>query len=81
MVINPDVRRLFIVSRDSLSLASYLREWFAAEVEVIVDRRHGERRRPGAYDGADRRCGERRSRPHIDKEVRLTSYAMVVLPD
>jgi hypothetical protein len=74
-----DMRRLFIVSRDSPDLASHLRAWFQAE--VIVDRRHGERRRGSAYPGSDRRRGDRRSHPQIDKEVRLTSYAMVVLDD
>jgi hypothetical protein len=75
------MRRLFIVSRDSLTLANYLRAWFAADVDVIVDRRQGERRQRGLYGGSERRRGDRRSRPHVDKEVKLTSYALVILPD
>jgi hypothetical protein len=77
---SPHVRRLFIVSRDSPDLASHLSAWFQAEIAVIVDRRHGERRGARAYAGPDRRRGGRRARPAIDKEVRLTSYALVMLP-
>jgi hypothetical protein len=77
---NADARHLFIVSPDSPTLASYLRARFEAEVEVIVDRRQGERRRRGVYTGLERRRADRRSRPQIDKEVRLTSYAFLTLP-
>ena len=78
---NADVRRLFVVSRHSLTLASYLRAWFEADVDVILDRRHGERRRPNGYGGLERRRKDRRTRPEIDAEIRLTSYALVVLPN
>ena len=76
-----DVRRLFVVSRHSLTLASYLRAWFEADVDVILDRRHGERRRPSVYGGLERRTSDRRKRPEIDAEIKLTSYALVVLPN
>jgi hypothetical protein len=75
------MRRLFIVSRDSLTLANYLRAWFGTDVDVVVDRRHAERRQLGTYPGSERRRGDRRSRPRIDEEVRLTAFALVVLPD
>jgi hypothetical protein len=78
---NLNVRRLFVVSRHSLTLASYLRAWFEADVDVILDRRHGERRWPGVYGGSERRRGGRRIRPEIDAEIKLTSYALVVLPN
>ncbi len=73
-------RRLFIVAQDSPDLAGYLRERFESEVEVLLDRRRGERRRLDVSAVSDRRRGDRRSRPEIDKEVRLTSYAFVLLP-
>jgi hypothetical protein len=47
---------------------------------VIVDRRHGERRQQTAQVAAERRRTDRRSRPHVDKELRLTSFAIVTLP-
>lgn len=76
----PD-RFLFVVSRDNAKLATYLQQHFTgqATVQVVVDRRYGERRQ-GATDVApDRRRTDRRSRPHVDKELRLTSYAIVTL--
>jgi hypothetical protein len=73
-------RRLFIVARDNPDLAGYLRERFESEVEVLLDRRQGERRRLEAGPVSDRRRADRRSRPEIDKEVRLTSYAFVLVP-
>ncbi len=73
-------RRLFIVAHDNPDLAGYLRERFESEVEVLLDRRRGERRRAEASAAEDRRRSDRRSRPEIDKEVRLTSYAFVLLP-
>jgi hypothetical protein len=75
------MRRVFIVSRDSLTLANYLRAWFGTDVDVVIDRRHAERRHPGTYAGSERRRGDRRSRPRIDEEVRLTAFALVDLPN
>jgi len=73
-------RRFFIVARNNPDLAGYLRERFESEVEVLIDRRHGERRRADGQVSLERRRGDRRSRPEIDKEVRLTSYAFVRVP-
>jgi hypothetical protein len=77
----PD-RFLFIVSRGNAKLASFLQNHFAGDttVQVVVDRRHGERRRRSADIATDRRRADRRTRPHVDKELRLTSYAIVTLP-
>ena len=76
----PD-RFLFIVSRGNAKLASYLQQHFTGgtTVRVVIDRRHGERRQQTADIDTDRRRAVRRSRPHVDKEVRLTSYAIVTL--
>jgi hypothetical protein len=78
---SPD-RFLVIVSRGSAKLAGYLQNHFSgdATVQVIVDRRYGERRQQKADVVTDRRRADRRSRPYVDKELRLTSFAIVTLP-
>lgn len=80
---SPPDRFLFIVSRGNTKLASYLQNHFTgdATVQVVVDRRHGERRQQTTDMATDRRRGDRRSRPHVDKELRLTSFAIVTLSD
>jgi hypothetical protein len=79
---SPPDRFLFIVSRGNVKLASYLQHHFTGDttVRVIVDRRHGERRQQTEQVAAERRRADRRSRPHVDKELRLTSFAIVTLP-
>jgi hypothetical protein len=54
---------------------------------VVLDRRQGERRQgqreePPQRDdaAADRRRNDRRGRPDVDKELKLTSFAIVTLP-
>lgn len=73
-------RHMFIVSRDNVDLASYLRERFKTEIKVLMDRRRGERQQSEAGPAAERRQTDRRSRPQVDRELRLTSYAFVTLP-
>jgi hypothetical protein len=78
----PD-RFLFIVARSNEKLASYLQRHFKgdATVQVVIDRRYGERRHgSSAPIATERRRAERRLRPHIDRELQLTSYAIVTLP-
>jgi hypothetical protein len=77
----PD-RFLFIVSRGNTKLATYLQGHFAGDntVMVVVDRRYGERRQQTTVVAPERRRADRRSRPHVDKELRLTSFAIVTLP-
>jgi len=79
---SPPDRFLFIVSRNNAKLASYLQNHFSgdATVQVVVDRRHGERRQQSTDIATERRRADRRSRPHVDKELRLTSFAIVTLP-
>jgi hypothetical protein len=82
MSATPD-RFLFIVARNNEKLANYLQLHFRGDttVLVVIDRRHGERRRgTSAAVDAERRRTERRSRPHVDRELQLTSYAIVTLP-
>jgi len=80
---SPPDRFLFIVSRGNTKLATYLQGHFAGDttVQVVVDRRHGERRQQATAVASERRRADRRSRPHVDKELRLTSFAIVTLPD
>lgn len=75
------IRYLFIVSRQTPYLADYMREQFEAEseVKVIVDRRHGERRRsPIVAVDIERRKNNRR-RHDVDKELRESYHAFVTL--
>jgi len=88
LTITPD-RFLLIVSRSNEELANYLQQHFTGDgtVQVVVDRRHGGRR-PGSREQSPRpadpstegRRSERRTRPDVDKELRLTSFAIVTLP-
>jgi len=80
---SPPDRFLFIVSRGNAKLASELQHHFTGDttVQVVVDRRYGERRQQSADVTADRRRADRRTRPHVDKELRLTSFAIVTLPE
>jgi hypothetical protein len=78
----PD-RFLFIVARNNEKLASYLQQHFQGDtiVLVVIDRRYGERRQgSSAPIATERRRAERRLRPHVDRELQLTSYAIVTLP-
>lgn len=82
----PD-RFLLIVSRGNEELANYLQQHFKGDgtVRVVVDRRQGDRRqsqreRPSEETNSDRRRNHRRARPDVDKELRLTSFAIVTLP-
>jgi len=79
---SPSDRFLFIVSRGNTKLASSLQQHFTGDttVQVIVDRRHGERRQQSAEIMSERRRADRRIRPYVDKELRLTSFAIVTLP-
>jgi hypothetical protein len=75
---------LFIVARSNEKLANYLQQHFKGDttVQVVIDRRYRERRQgtAAAAVAIERRCAERRARPHVDRELQLTSYAIVTLP-
>jgi hypothetical protein len=75
-------RYLFIVSRDTAPTAAYLLEHFGeeSEVEIIVDRRRGNRR-AGTVPAwtPERRIEERRRRLFLDAELRLAPYVFVAL--
>jgi len=74
-------RELFIVARERADLYRYLSQTFAdaENVEVIWDRRGGERRR--AFNGThhDRRRRERRTRANVDEELRTVGYSFLAV--
>ncbi|TMQ23502.1 MAG: hypothetical protein E6K82_10825 [Candidatus Rokuibacteriota bacterium] len=74
-------RELFIVARDRSDLYRYLSQTFAdaENVEVIWDRRAGERRQGDTAASPERRRRQRRSRNSIDEELRTVGYAFLVL--
>ena len=71
-------RLLFVVSRAEPKRYEYLRTAFAGEeaMEIVFDRRVGQRRRsPMPYEG-DRRRGDRRARD-LSHELDRLGYALV----
>jgi hypothetical protein len=73
-------REIFIVARDRPDLYRYLSQTFAdaENVQVIWDRRAGERR--AASTGArrpERRRAERRRRASVEQELRTVGYAFI----
>jgi hypothetical protein len=72
------IAHLFIVSRLEPQLFEYLSREFASEddVNVILDRRLGERRR-SAGTRVERRRGDRRALGHIPRQLRSLGYAFV----
>jgi hypothetical protein len=76
-------RHLFIVSREHPKLYEYLVARFQEDenVELIIDRRVGERRRsPGQSRGADdRRSRDRRQPVPAHDDLRVRSHRIVTL--
>jgi hypothetical protein len=77
-------RFLFIVVRQLPDVYEHLCEQFGREpdVEVILDRRVGERRRDtggGPPAGGDRRRTDRRQNAVVSEQLRVMGYAFVRL--
>ena len=75
---------LFIVSRQQPDLYRYLSREFSTEsdVEVVLDRRHGERRIRGerrTTPRGDRRRTERRGQTDLGSQLNTLGYAFVRL--
>lgn len=70
---------LLIVARNQRSLYEYLKDDFEADpdVQVLMDRRQGERRQGRAAWTAERRRGDRRTRPPIDDKLSAVGFAIV----
>ena len=76
-------RNVFIVSRQHRDLYTYLRERFASDpaVEVILDRRFGQRRQRKTEVGAERRRADRRQRPEVEQELQTRSHAIITIDE
>lgn len=77
------MRDLLIVARHETELYEYLKQRFAGrpDVEVIQDRRVGERRREQVSTSSERRRGgDRRARPQVDDDIKTLGFAVVPLP-
>jgi len=72
-------RELFIVARDRADLYRYLSQTFAdaENVEVIWDRRSGERRRARNHCQADRRRRDRRARATLDEDLKKVGHSFL----
>ena len=72
-------RHLLIVARSEPMLYEYVKRTFAGEdtVEVILDRRLGERRRASASPAVERRRADRRSSLPIRDRLRSAGWAVV----
>lgn len=70
---------LFIVAWNRPDLWDYWKRWFAGveNVEVILDRRRGERRQASQVNDPERRQEERRRRTDIDDELQSMGFAIV----
>ena len=74
-------RELFIVARDRADLYRYLSQTFAdaENVEVIWDRREGERRRLSNGASPDRRRRDRLHHVSVEADLRAVGYAFLAL--
>ena len=75
------VRYLLIVARTEPDLWRYLKHNFAGDdkVEVVLDRRRGERRQRTQPHEPERRRGERRRQPGTEKELQYRSLVIIRL--
>jgi hypothetical protein len=73
------MRDVFIVSRADVALYEYLKAHFAGrpDVEVVLDRRTGDRRRRDEVPPAERRTGGRRVRS-VEGDLATLGFAVVV---
>lgn len=75
-------RHVFVVSRHHARLYDYLIERFQDDkkVEVILDRRVGERRSDSRASGPERRSADRREKRPGD-DLMLRSHVIITLPE
>lgn len=79
--VEPSLRRqLFVVARDRAKLYEHVKRAFADNptVQVVLDRRVGDRRRSGMARVPDRRRGDRRQRD-VSGQLRALGWAIVLL--
>jgi len=75
-------RYLYIVSLRQWALFDDLLGRFSDDpkVQVILDRRRGNRRQAEAFVALERRRVDRRQQPSVTKELRRRSVAVVTIP-
>ena len=75
------MRYLVIVSRDEPRLYEYLKNQFAGRphVDVVLDRRHGQRRQRATLAPLERRQAERRQRL-MDEDLASLGVAIARIP-
>ena len=73
-------RQLFIVARDRRKLYEYVKQAFAGNpsVEVVLDRRTGERRQERSARIPDRRRTDRRTDRRTEDQLRAIGWAIVL---
>jgi hypothetical protein len=73
------LRHVFVVAADRHALHARLARMFADldTVEVVLDRRAGERRAADRPVIPERRRGERRGNPHVELELLADEFAIV----
>ena len=74
-------KQIFVVARDREKLFDYAKRAFSgnSSVEVVLDRRRGERRGADKTGSPDRRRGDRRLMNEIDNHLRALGWAVVRL--
>ncbi|PYN86318.1 MAG: hypothetical protein DMD87_17905 [Candidatus Rokuibacteriota bacterium] len=74
---------LYIVSAEHWALVDDLLERFSGDpkAQVILDRRHGNRRQIEAGVALERRRADRRKQLDVSEELRRRSVAVVTIPD
>lgn len=76
-------RYLIVVARDQPALCDYLTRNFSgdAKVQVLLDRRRGERRQRVEPYEPERRRAERRRWPDIGRDLRYRSVVIIRLEE
>jgi hypothetical protein len=79
---DPEARMIFVVARDQPVLFETLRREFSSdrEIEVIMDRRHGERRQVVIPYAVERRRAERRLHNDAESQLKSLGWALVRTP-
>jgi hypothetical protein len=74
-------KHLLIVARHRRELYDQIKRAFAGHetVQVVLDRREGERRRRKEPAAPDRRAADRRARSGIDEQLRTIGWSLVLL--
>jgi hypothetical protein len=74
-------RHLLIVARNRTKLYEHFRRVLAknSSIQVVLDRRAGDRRGKGVAVEVDRRRRDRRTRTNIDEQLREIGWSLVLL--